>query len=362
MNQDRANRVTTTFAVMDGTVRSYDKASRIYTAQINSAHYGLVECVQIEVPGCDAPFAVGDMVVLQRIPPSGVWVILGRIPFPRVAGQTLSYRQPSDEKDARFFTEDGDYSVRLSNFVNMTLTKAGAFVVRAAELCGLFMSKTTNLFMLTCQKFVVSMSSFVLKAEVDEQTLEPSIGMELTSRAGKNAMSVKLGGQAADEQDGLSLALGSLLKLLIQLLPGDTQLTYTQGTAKVSITVSEFLQSFGDGSMRWTTSGLTVTKGTTTLTIEPASLGISAEAMTLTVSTLGVNASGNVTISAAQLIQQNFYWLTVVQRLNQLLLVFSTHTHQAGPIQTSTPTGSPVNEKGTPIGAPILPLEPPLAV
>lgn len=361
---DRGSPITTDFSVSDGTVVSYDKLTRRYKVRVNSRKLSIVLASQLDLPGIEIPYAVDDCVVLQRIPPSGVWVILGRIPKPRVTdGQTLTNRQPSGgDDDDSIFTEDGDFAVTVAEQTTLRLSRGQVFVAKVAELCSIYLSKTANLIQLVCQTFTVRMKSFFFKAFVNEQTLEPAVQLAMTSELNKNDMKLALGGLAADSQDGLSLALGAMLKLLIQLLPGDTQLTYTQNVAKVSITAAEFLQQFGDGSARWTSTGLVITKGATTLTIDPTSLAISTQAMTLTLSTLNVTASGNVTISAAQLIQQNYYWLTVVQRLNQLLLVFSTHTHQAGPIQTSSPTGSPVNEKGTPIGTPVLPAEIPLPI
>lgn len=350
------------FSAMDGAIVSFDPDTRKYRVRVNSRKLSIVEAVQLETPGFEAPFAVDDMVILQRIPPSGVWVILGRIQKPRAkSSEKVTYRQPGDQTEAALFTSDGDFAVKPSSTVEIFLSRAGAFAARVAALCTLALSKTSNLIKMTCQTLVVEMPKMVLRASVADQTLETSAGIEMTT-AGNNQLKLQLGGLVADNSDGLSLALGSLMKLLIQLLPGDTQLTLTQNTTKVVISTAEFLQQFGDGQARWTNTGLTVSKGATTITVAPESLGITAQAATLNLSALTANVTGTITLSAAQLIQQNYYWLTVVQRLNQLLLVFSTHTHQAGPIQTSTPTGSPVNEKGTPIGMPVLPAEQPLPI
>ena len=199
---------------------------------------------------------------------------------------------------------------------------------------------------------------FEIKTDVGDG--EPSAACRIRPQNEANEINAKIGASATDKgADGFQLTMGSLLRLAISMLPGDTQLELVQNTTTIKLSVTEFLLQFGDGTFTFNNDELRIVKGSTTVTIDATSLGIATQALTLTLDALTVSATGAVAIEGLSLTLQQYHFVTVVERLNALLLIFASHTHTVGPAPTTTPIGNPLNEKGFPIAAPVIVGEPP---
>jgi len=346
-----------------------------YRLRPDIANYDVIECAALET-GFDSPYAPNDSVLIQRIPNQG-WLVIGRITvarnikarttqqLPESAGENakeLSFQEP-DNDEALFHAQPGDLVIRKGK-LKLILSKIGIFAVKLSDTCYRHMSKAKSVIMDRCFDYVLSVPRATINLFLDRQSEEPKLEAQFTPQNTANAMRFAMGGGVADEEDGFDLALGQFTRLLFQMLPIGQEITYTQNgeNTKITSTLAQFLLQFGTGQFKWTADGLLINKDNSTVRVDPADIVIGTTNLTLTAETLTAKVSGSTTLTSQVLVMQQFHWLTLVQRLNSLLLVFQSHEHQVGPLTSSTPIGSPVNEKGFPIGTPIAAGEPPLSV
>lgn len=382
MRPDVTDKLSAGFRAIRGRVLFYNVALKKYQIRPDEADYGVIECPALDY-GQDSPYAVNDEVLLQRIPNQG-WLVMGRIPVSRdslsntiqkpngpadKAGE-ISYQEP-DNDEPLFHASPGDYVVRRGK-LKMILSKVGVFAVKASDTCARYMSKAKSTVVDRCFDYLLSVPRATINLFLDRQTEQPKLRARFSPQTTGNAMSFAMGGGVADNEDGLSLAMGQFTKLIFQLLPNEQKITYTQngGTTQITSSLQEFLLSFGDGSFTWDVTGLSIRKGaqtnilvsTSSIELLAASIKLSATgSLDLNAPSVDVTADGTMTVAATLLVMQQYNWLTVVQRLNVLLLAFSAHVHQVGPITSAAPTGPILNEKLEPIGTPIKP-EPSVAV
>lgn len=377
VNPDVSSKLYSGFRAVRGRVVSYNHSLKKYSVRPDVANYDTIECPALDV-GIDAPYTVNEEVLLQRIPNQG-WLIMGRIPTSRnVRARTpqqlpesepeevdeIAFQEP-DNDEALFHARPGDMVVRRGR-VKSIVSKIGVIAHKVSDTCYRHMSKAKSVIVDRCFRYVLSVPRATFNLFLDRQTEEPKLEAQFNPQSMLNAMRFSIGGGVADGEDGIDVAMGQFARLLFQLLPGEQKVTYTQNSenTRIESSLAEFLLQFGTGEFRWTSAGLLVSKDDTVVQIDPASLEISTSALNISAETVTAEATGTVTVTANALIMQQFYWLTVVQRLNNLLLNFQTHVHTSDVpgAPTSVPTGNPVNEKGEPIGTPILPNEPPISV
>lgn len=374
MRPDIEDKLRTPFRALRARVLSYDPELKKYRLRPDVADYDLIECPALDM-GLDCPYAPDEEVLLQRIPNQG-WLVMGRIPVsrnvvartpqqlpesPAEEVQEVSFQDP-DNDEKLFHAQPGDSVIRRGT-VRSILSKVGVIAHKVSDTCYRHMSKAKSVIVDRCFSYLLSVPGATINLFFDRTSEEPKLEAQFSPKDLLNAMRFAMGGGVADGEDGFELAMGQFTRFLFQLLPEGQKIVFTQNGSATQITssISEFLLRFGTGQFRWTADGLVVTKDATTVEVLTNSLEINTPELKLTTNTLDVDASGTVTLTAAALIMQQFHWLTVVQRLNTLLLSFQTHVHDAGPIVTSQPIGNPVNEKGTPIGTPIDAGEPPLS-
>lgn len=379
---DTDEKLAATFRAARGKVLAYRHDIKKYTIRPDVADLDIIDCPYLDT-GIDAPWAVGDDVLIQRIPNQG-WIVLGRIPVARNVGARtsqqlpeetpqetgeVSYQDPAND-EAIFHARPGD-AITVRKQSKFVVSRVGVIAAKVKDTCSMVLSAGLSVIKITAFDWVLSLPRLTVRMFLDRNTEQPKLKAQFKPQNTANIMRLLMGGGAADEADGLDLSMGQSSRLLFQLLPASQRVVYTQNEEQLRIesNIGQFLLQFGDGVWRWTDLGLQVTKGNTTILVDSTSLVISTETATLTAESLTTSVNGVTTLNSNDvqvvtqiLVMQNFHWLTVVQRLNSLLLVFASHTHNAGPIQTSQPIGSPVNEKGTPIGTPIAAGEPPLSV
>lgn len=376
MKPDIDDKLRSPFKVLRARVLAYSHPLKKYRLRPDQANYDIIECAALDV-GVDCPFPVGSSVLLQRIPNQG-WLIMGRIPtarnvkarttrqLPESAGEDageLSFQDPDNDEDL-FHAQPGDLVVRQGK-LKMILSKIGVFAVKVSDTCYRHMSKAKSVIIDRCFAYTLSIPRATINLFLDRQTEQPKLEAQLNPQTLINAMRLAVGGGVADDADGIDLAMGQFTRLLFQLLPAEQSLVYTQNGENTKITsdLNTFLLQFGTGRFEWTVNGLRVSKDGTSVLIDPTNLVLDTTNLTLTADNLTAEVSGTTTLSTQVLIMQQFHWLTVVNRLNSLLVAFSAHTHEGNlGVATTAPLPLPLNDKGLPIGNPIRPNEDPFSI
>jgi len=382
MKTDVSDKLSAGFRALRGRVLFYNVPLKKYQIRPDEADYGVIECPALDY-GQDSPYAVNDEVLLQRIPNQG-WLVMGRIPVSRDSlsntiqkpdgpadkAKEISFQEPGNDEPL-FHAQPGDFVVRQGK-LKLILSKIGIFAVKVSDTCARYMSKAKSTITDRCFNYLLSVPRATINLFLDRQTEQPKLEAQFNPQSVANAMRFAMGGGAADDQDGFELAMGQFTRFIFQLLPNEQKITYSQngGVTQVTSSLDEFMLAFGDGTFTWDATGLSIKKGaltnvlvsTSSIELLAASVKLSATgSLDLSAPTVNASADGTMTLAASVLIMQQFNWLTVVQRLNVLLLAFSAHVHEVGPITSAAPTGPILNEKLEPIGTPITP-DPTVAV
>jgi len=351
-----------------GFVLAYDVDRQTYRVRLTDSNRQPVQCPALDT-GADSPYAVGDRVAVHHYHDYG-FVVVGRLPVPLSqlpltpqepndttpvsikSGDALSYRDVLD-KEASLYAEAGDMSVRrgASRFF---LSKTGALLMQVAVTCSRYMSKTLSTIKDICYTYILSQPGVTAVSRVDMDQTSPSVGqpqmsLEVVPKDTANTITGRLGGGVLDSgDDGLSLAMGQLVKLMLKLTKANPLLEYTHGDGrtKVQIDLQQFLLQFGQAQFVWNATGLTITQGASRLALTAADI------LEIVSSGLTILLSGNVDVQAAGLNVnapavfvtpvkiQGFDALTVYNTLNSLILAFNAHIHQVGPIPSSPPAGA----------------------
>jgi len=371
MGSDSASKLAASFTRVGGKIVAYDSSLRKYTVRADNPVLPLIECPPADY-GVETPFNPGDDVVLERIPNRG-WVVCYRIPVTRnvrarAPGQLpdeqlteldeVSYQDPNNDEPL-FHARPGDSVVRRER-AKFVVSRAGIIAAKVKDTCFTVYSAALSVVKTVAFDWVLAIPRITFRAFLDRVDEQPKIRGEVRPLNQANVMKFFAGGLSADGVDGIDVILGNNARLLFQMLPATQRLFYQQGNTTIESTVEEFLLQFGAGTYSMTDAGIQVALGTSVISVTSDALELLASDLTINAPVMTAQV-GTMTVDANVLVLQQFHWLTVVQRLNSLLLAFSTHTHQVGPIPSSTPIGNPVNEKGTPIGTPVIVGEPPVS-
>ena len=337
MDLDTESKLASPFRAIRGKVIKYQSALKKYTIRADVGNLGIIECPGIDL-GIDSPHEVGEDVLLLRIPNQG-WLVMGRIPVTRnVPARTsselptsaptelneVSYQDP-DSDEHLFHALPGD-SITIRNKTKFVVSAVGVIAAKVKDSCSMLMSGALSVIKFTMFDLLLSLPRLTVRMFQDRNDEQPKLQAQFKPKNANNLMRFLMGGASADDSDGIDLALGSTTRMLMQLLPANHSLTYTQNgdaSLRVESNIGQFLLKFGTGSFRWTDAGLVVTKDNTTILVDASSLVISTQTATLTAETLTAKVNGAATLTANDVqivsqivIMQNFHWLTVVQRLN----------------------------------------------
>jgi len=350
---DTGGKVVSRFMTQTGRVTKYTAQTCKYTVRPHMAPFSDVFCCALVTgAGAEAPYAVNDLVVLHFYPAVG-WAIMGKLSVPRnrltkpqfsdekgrgAETREISYRDP-DDTEKQFHAEDGDHRVSRGES-QMIMSRVGVWAAKVAHDCARYMSKTGRLIRDTCYNYVLSLPRMIFDVNTTVESGEPSVKARIQPQNPLNEIKLKMGGSITDAgADGLQATMGSLFRLAISMLPGDTQLELIQNTTTIKMNLSEFLLQFGEGTFRFNETGLVVVKGGTQVSLDATSLAIVTQALTLTLETLTVNASGAVVVNGSSVMIQSYTFLTVIERLNRLLLSYALHTHGTAIGPTDIPNG-----------------------